>query len=96
MSVTLTVNTMSSSLKNIQRKLDNLPKEAYQEFVKETPIRSGNARRKTKLKGKTIVADYAYAKRLDEGYSKQSPDGMTKPTEDFIQKRATQIMKGKK
>ncbi len=87
---------MSSSLKNIQRKLDNLPKEAYQEFVKETPIRSGNARRKTKLKGKTIVADYAYAKRLDEGYSKQSPDGMTKPTEDFIQKRATQIMKGKK
>jgi hypothetical protein len=87
---------MSSSLRNIQRKLDNLPKEAYQEFVKETPIRSGNARRKTKLKGKTIVADYAYAKRLDEGYSKQSPDGMTKPTEDFIQKRATQIMKGKK
>ena len=86
---------MSSSLRNIQRKLDHLPKEAYQEFVKETPIRSGNARRKTKLKGKTIVADYAYAKRLDEGYSKQSPDGMTKPTEDFIQKRATQI-KGKK
>lgn len=87
---------MSSSLKNIKRKLDNLPKEAYQEFVKETPIRSGNARRKTKLKGKTIVADYAYAKRLDEGYSKQSPAGMTKPTEDFIQKRVTQIMKGKK
>ena len=86
---------MSSSLKRIQKKLNNVPKEAYQEFVKDTPIRSGNARRKTKLKGQTIVADYAYAKRLDEGYSKQSPEGMTKPTEDFIQKRMAQILKGK-
>ena len=86
---------MSSSLKRIQKKLSNVPKEAYKEFVSDTPIRSGNARRKTKLKGKTIVADYPYAKRLDEGYSKQSPDGMTKPTEAFIQKRVAQILKGK-
>lgn len=86
---------MSSSLKRIQKKLNNVPKEAYTEFVSDTPIRSGNARRKTKLKGQTIVADYAYAKRLDEGYSKQSPQGMTKPTEAFIQKRVAQILKGK-
>jgi hypothetical protein len=95
MSVTLNVNTMSSSLKRIQKKLAQVPKEAFKEFVSDTPIRSGNARRKTKLKGKTIVADYPYAKRLDEGYSKQSPDGMTKPTEAFIQKRVAQILKGK-
>ena len=86
---------MSSSLKRIQKKLNNVPKEAYTEFVSDTPIRSGNARRKTKLKGQTIVADYAYAKRLDEGYSKQSPAGMTKPTETFIKKRVAQILKGK-
>ena len=86
---------MSSSLKRIQKKLNNVPKEAYTEFVSDTPIRSGNARRRTKLKGQTIVADYAYAKRLDEGYSKQSPQGMTKPTEAFIQKRVAQILKGK-
>lgn len=86
---------MSSSLKRIQKKLNNVPKEAYTEFVSDTPIRSGNARRKTKLKGQTIVADYAYAKRLDEGYSKQSPYGMTKPTETFIKKRVAQILKGK-
>lgn len=86
---------MSSSLKRIQKKLAQVPKEAFKEFVSDTPIRSGNARRKTKLKGKTIVADYPYAKRLDEGYSKQSPDGMTKPTEAFIQKRVAQILKGK-
>jgi hypothetical protein len=95
MSVTLNVNTMSSSLKRIQKKLAQVPKEAFKEFVSDTPIRSGNARRKTKLKGQTIVADYPYAKRLDEGYSKQSPDGMTKPTEAFIQKRVAQILKGK-
>jgi hypothetical protein len=95
MSVTLTVNKMTSSLQKIQKKLDNLPKEAFVEFVKETPIRSGNARRKTKLSGNKIVAGYNYAKRLDNGYSKQSPKGMTKPTEDFVQKRTQQILKGK-
>jgi hypothetical protein len=95
MSVTLNINTMSSSLKRIQKKLAQVPKEAFKEFVSDTPIHSGNARRKTKLKGKTIVADYPYAKRLDEGYSKQSPDGMTKPTEAFIKKRVAQILKGK-
>jgi hypothetical protein len=95
MSVTLNVNTITSSLKRVQKKLNNLPKEAYQEFVDETPIRSGNARRKTRLQGKTINANYPYAKRLDEGYSKQSPDGMTKPTEAFIKKRVKQILRGK-
>jgi len=91
----VTKNTMTKSLLKIEKAIANLPKEAFSEFVKDTPIRSGNARRKTKLKGKTIVADYAYAKRLDEGYSKQSPQGMTKPTEDFIKKRVDQILKGK-
>ena len=95
MSVTLTVNTMTSSLKKIQRQLDKIPKEAFTEFVKDTPIRSGNARRKTRLSGNKIVAGYAYAKRLDEGYSPQSPEGMTKPTEEFIKKRMSQILRGK-
>lgn len=88
-------NNISSSIDKIQQKLDNLPKEAHQEFVKNTPIRTGNARRKTKLNKDTIEANYPYAQRLDEGYSKQSPKGMTKPTEDFIKKRVKQILKGK-
>lgn len=88
-------NNLTSSIKKIQEKLDNLPKEAYKEFVKTTPIRTGNARRKTKLNKDTIEANYPYAKRLDEGYSSQAPKGMTKPTEDFINKRMKQILKGK-
>jgi hypothetical protein len=104
MSVKLTVNKMASSLQNIQKKLNNLPKEAYQEFVKITPIRTGNAKRNTKLKGKTIEANYNYAKVLDKGRhmtsrglrgSDQAPDGMSKPTEVFIKKRIDEILKGK-
>lgn len=88
-------NNITSSIEKIQKKLDELPKEAYKEFVKTTPIRTGNARRKTKLNKDTIEANYPYAKRLDEGYSSQAPKGMTKPTEDFIKKRMKQILKGK-
>lgn len=104
MSVTLNVNTMSSSLKRIQKKLNNVPKEAYKEFVKNTPIKTGNAKRNTKLKGKTIEANYAYAQVLDKGRhmtnrgmrgSEQAPEGMTKPTEEFIKKRIGQIIRGK-
>ena len=95
MSVTLNVNTITSSIQKIQKKLLQVPKEAHAEFVQETPIRSGNARRNTKLEGTKIKARYPYAKKLDEGYSKQAPDGMTKPTEQFIKKRVAAILRGK-
>ena len=98
MSVTLDVNiknAVTGQLKKIQKKLAMVPKEAYTEFVSETPIRSGNARRNTRLEKNKIKAQYPYAKRLDDGYSKQSPQGMTEPTVDFIKKRVAQILKGK-
>jgi len=98
MSIKMSVNIKSQitpTLKSIKAKLNNLPLEAYKEFVAETPIRSGHARRSTKLSNNTIIASYPYAQRLDEGWSQQSPDGMIKPTEDFIKKRYAQIMAGK-
>jgi len=96
MAITLTVtDNITTSLKRIKAKLKLLPQEAYKEFVKDTPIRSGRARRSTKLNGNVINANYPYAKRLDEGYSDQSPDGMTTPTEAFVKKRVKQILKGK-
>lgn len=96
MSISFTVtDNVTTSLRRIKAKLKLLPQEAYKEFVKDTPIRSGHARRSTKLNGNVINANYPYAKRLDEGYSEQSPDGMTKPTEAFIKKRVKQILKGK-
>lgn len=104
MSVTLQVNTMSASLKRIQRKLDKLPQEAYNVFKNNTPVKTGNARRSTKLKGNTIEANYQYAQVLDKGRhmtrrgmrgSEQAPEGMTKPTEQYIQRRVGQILKAK-
>ena len=89
------LNQVSSKLKKIQNKLDKVPDEAHKVFVVNTPIRSGNARRKTTIQKDTIKANYPYAKRLDEGYSKQAPDGMVKPTVEFIRNRIKQILAGK-
>jgi len=89
------LNQVSSKLKKIQNKLDKVPDEAHKVFVANTPIRSGNARRKTTIQKDTIKANYPYAKRLDEGYSKQAPDGMVKPTVEFIRNRIKQILAGK-
>ena len=61
-------------------------RKAEPDMVRNTPIRSGNARRNTKRRGDTkIVADYGYAGRLDDGWSRQAPDGFTDPTIDFIE-----------
>ena len=88
-------DSITPHLKSIEKKLINLPKEAEKEFIKNTPVRSGNARRNTKLQGKTIKANYAYAQRLEEGHSQQAPNGMIAPTEEFILKRFQEIMSGK-
>lgn len=98
-------NTITTSIQSKINQLDKLPDEAFKIFKEGdgtkqypgTPKRTGNARRNTRL-DKTkdeIIADYPYAQRLDEGYSQKAPQGMTKPTEKFIQKRLRQIMRKK-
>ena len=60
-------------------------KDTERYFVRITPKDKGNAQRNTKLTSKTtILANYAYAGRLDEGWSKQAPNGMTGPAEDYL------------
>tara|TARA_R100001510_G_C7656880_1_gene217530 strand:- start:11745 stop:12038 length:294 start_codon:yes stop_codon:yes gene_type:complete len=81
----------TKQVKKLFKQLDGLPldtmKKAFPFLKKETPIKSGNARRKTSLKSSTlkIKSKYAYAGRLDDGWSKQAPDGFTDPTIDFIE-----------
>lgn len=89
--VTTGRDDITRELKAIQRQLRALPPQAHAEFVALTPIDKGNARRKTKLRGDRIVADYAYATRLDEGHSKQAPDGITKPWEAWMQRQLKRI-----
>jgi len=75
-------------LNHLDKALDprKLANEAYDFFRQTTPIDTGRARRSTKLSGDSILAQYPYAVRLDNGYSKQAPDGMSKPTEKFIER----------
>jgi len=70
-------------LDQIQRFLDNLPREMHQEFVRVTPIRTGNAKRSTDLKQNEIQGNYDYANRLNKGWSRQAEQGMTDPTIEF-------------
>jgi hypothetical protein len=86
------MSEVSKMFDQAERVAKTLPKEAYDYFVNSTPIRSGNARRSTRLQGDTINANYAYAERLDEGYSRQAPKGMTGPTEKFLEKRIDDLI----
>lgn len=72
-------------IEEIERATDprRMARETYDFFRKETPIKTGNARRNTKLQNDEIQAQYPYAVRLDQGYSRQAPNGMTEPTEKF-------------
>lgn len=86
---------ISRSIQKKVKELRQVPQKAYTFFRAVTPIRTGNARRNTILRKDTIVGAYPYAQRLDEGYSRQAPSGMTAPTEAFVKKTVDKIIKGK-
>ena len=92
MAITLNMSDINKMFDQAEKVAKTLPKEALDYFVDSTPIRTGNARRSTRLRGNTIDADYNYAERLDEGYSRQSPKGMSGPTEKFLQKRIDDLI----
>lgn len=87
------VDRITPDTKRRAKKLKKVPWKAHKEWVKETPIRTGNARNKTTLVGDTIRADYPYAKRLDEGYSSQAREGMLKPTVRFLKNELDRIFR---
>jgi len=90
----LTKDSMTPSLRRIQSELDKLPAQALNVFVRATPKDTGNARRRTKLtRNGVIEANYPYAERLDDGWSKQAPNGMTQPTVSFIRQQLRKIIR---
>ena len=84
-------DNIGKELAKVQKRLQAYPQEALTEFKSLTPVRSGNARRRTTLKRDTINADYLYAERLDAGWSNQAPQGMTRPFEVWVKKKIKQI-----
>lgn len=82
--ITIDDSDFTKLLDNLEDMPQKTMKKAYPFLKSQTPVRSGNARNKTKLKDTTIRSDYAYAGRLDDGWSKQAPSGFTTPTTDKI------------
>ena len=86
---------ITKDIERIKSEMKTVPPEALKEFKSLTPIRGGNARRRTTLKNnETILANYPYAQRLDEGYSKQAPKGMSEPFGKWLEKKLKQILRG--
>lgn len=93
---------ITGDITKLKKELSDVPKAAITEYQKLTPKKTGNARRKTTLKGNSIQANYPYAEVLDAGRgnrdgqmrgSTQAPKGMTKPWEQWLQKHLDKIMK---
>lgn len=83
----------SSEVRKLLVELDRAVKDTWQDtgtfFKNSTPVRSGNARSRTRTVGERITADYGYAGRLDEGWSKQAPNGMTEPSVEYFVNQLT-------
>lgn len=93
MTVKLKRNRIKKNLGQIEKRFSTLPKVAFRHWVKITPKDTGNAKRKTRLRKDEIQARYPYAERLDEGYSKQAPKGMFKPTVKHIKKVSKKMLR---
>lgn len=92
------VSMDDSQAKRMFGNLQALPNDLWQDagdvFKNITPRDTGNAQRNTRTTSNTIEADYAYAQRLDTGWSKQNGGvGMTKPTLDWIGKNLPAYVK---
>lgn len=87
----------SKDFNKLLRDLEVSIVDAWQEtgtfFKNTTPVRTGNARSRTRTVGKKISGDYAYAGRLDEGWSKQAPNGMSDPSLEYFEKEINNIVR---
>lgn len=84
--------SLKAFLDKKQSQLNKIPFEAHKFFVSVTPKDTGNARKNTRLKANVISADYDYATRLNQGWSKQAPQGMIKPLKNFLRKLVKQLL----
>ncbi len=80
-----TVDRITPSLERMKRNMETkVPHAAYRFWKDLTPKRTGNAKRRTKLRKTKIVADYDYATFLDKGSSRKAPKGMSGPTSVYV------------
>jgi hypothetical protein len=106
MNIKMNIDTskLSIKLRDAKKVVNTAMPQIHQEFVKNTPMKTGNARSKTTVNGKVISASYPYASVLNDGRSfrdgqmrgsVQAPKGMVEPTKKFAMaliKRLTQAL----
>jgi len=84
----LTITGVGTDINNLNVELEKLVKsvadDVYTFSKANTPVRSGNARRnwteKTSKSNFEVKNNVPYIERLDKGYSKKAPNGITMPT----------------
>ena len=86
-------DNITPDINRLLKSIDQLPEGAFREWRDQTPVRTGNARRRTRLSGDTIQAAYQYAVPLDRGSSPKAPDGMSRPTLEWLRRRMRQILR---
>ena len=89
-----TQSQIAKDITKLKGRVSDFPEQALDKFKELTPIDTGNARKSTTLKNnKTILANYPYAQRLNEGWSKQAPEGMFKPFLKWLRQQSKLIFK---
>jgi len=91
----ISVKGINQTISNLKKTFDEINQEnaAMAESVvkKNTPIRSGNARRnwnkQVDKQGWELSNRVPYIERLDNGWSKQAPQGITKPSIKEIKRK---------
>jgi hypothetical protein len=92
MRVIKTRSEIAPRLTSIEKQLQDVPRKGYDFFKRITPKDSGNARSRTRLVNTVIEADYPYAVRLDKGWSRQAPNGMSRPTISYMKQLVKKII----
>jgi len=91
--ITIDDRDFQRMLKDVEPALLRSWSEAGEFYKKVTPVapkNGGNAQSKTSTRGNVITADYGYAARLDEGWSKQRPQGMSTETVEVFESSVNQ------
>lgn len=101
-SMKIDISGAKAKLKDLAQVKAQAAPQIYTEFLKNTPIKSGNARANTDLVNNRIEANYPYAQVLDQGRSyrdgqmrgsDQAPRGMSQPTMEFAKKLLAKLIK---
>jgi|TARA_B100000470_G_scaffold27989_1_gene18298 hypothetical protein len=80
-----TRNATSGLKKSIDQAVRGIATDLFKTIKRYTPVRSGRARKNWRMTKKSksnyeVRNKVPYIERLDAGYSKQSPKGMTRPS----------------